>query len=100
MSENPVLLSALGMVLSKIDLDTSYNKWDLEMFILAINPTHGAASVVICTLAEVLSHPPYTPQHQWLGKSLSYLVGTTRSTRPLTMDEMEALRGVAAHHLE
>jgi hypothetical protein len=76
-SQDPSLIPALEVVLPKI-----------------------STSDAICTLARVLSNSPYTPQHPWLSKSLYCLVKTTRQARSLTSAEINALKGMAAHHLE
>jgi hypothetical protein len=100
MSEDPKLLSALGIVLSRISLDTSYDKQALEGFILTLVPSSRVTSTVICTLARRIIHSPHTHQHLWLGEKLSHLVEKTRMTRPLTTDEMDVIHGMASHHLE
>jgi hypothetical protein len=99
-SEDPILLSALISVLLKVDLDTSYTKSKLEGLILALVPSHGAMLKVISALARVLTHPPFTLENMWLGKTLSYLFQTIRRYRQLTSEEKKEVCGLAAWHVE
>jgi hypothetical protein len=57
-------------------------------------------SAVICVLAKELSYSAYTPNHPCLGRHLTYAVEATLQMRHLTHDEIDAIREIAACHLQ